>query len=481
MKFRIYILVTLLSLVESFLSRSGTSSFELVSRFKNANQSSTHGPGVANRAVDGGTNGNYFAHSCSHTLHGRKNPWWYVDLGSSTTISKIVIYNRDDCCGDRLDGAVVSVGNDNVSPFRGNSQCGSTIRSSSLYSRRIELRCQSEGQYVSVYVPGTDALSLCELEAYTDIQAPEVLCPSDIEISSDVNQNVHPVRWQPPIVIDNTARVAICSKPSGSLFEVGFTKITCSATDPSGNEGNCSFVVNVKDVKEPTLTCPEHITVNNDVDQSENPVTWNKPTVIDNVHKDISATTCTHASGSIFDVGSTIVTCSATDRTGNVGSCSFVVHVIAQIFLSDIPTVMCPHSISACSDKSLQPVTWNNPTVVDAVDIDLVATCIPSSGDLFARGSTQVICSVTNSFGNKGNCSFLVDVTSPKAPQALTQDDNASDVTRGYLIAAVAVLSVMVLILVLTNIIIARYYKRKCDSLAGGIIMKMEDNNASFN
>ncbi|XP_071953758.1 uncharacterized protein [Antedon mediterranea] len=478
--------MTCLHISKSRIIWSSYDSFELVSEFKQTRQSSTGANGPPARGVDGRTNGNYEnGHTCTHTKS-ENNPWWYVDLGTETVISKIVIYNRDNCCEERLADIEVRVGNSKVSPFSNNSQCDSRISHRDAISRNpVELTCNPpiSGKYVTVS-KAMGIITLCEVKVYKDVQNPNVLCPKDIEISSDVNQNLNPVRWQHPTVIENTGvTVATCSKPCGSLFEVGFTKITCSATDPSGNEGNCSFVVHVKDDKEPTITCPEHITVNHDVDQSENPVTWNEPTVIDNVHKDISAT-CTHASGSIFDVGSTIVTCSATDGTGNVGICSFVVHVIGHTFIPDVPTVMCPHSISTCSDESLQPVTWNDPKVMDDFDSDLVATCIPSSGDLFSRGSTQVTCSVTNSFGNNGNCSFFVDVTSPKAPQvfkASSQDKDVSDVTRGYLTAAVAVLGIMVLILVLANIIIARYYKRKCDRIAGGLIMKMEDNNASWN
>ena len=39
------------------------------------------------------------------------NPWWMVDLKASYWIGQIVITNRGDCCGDRLDGAEIRVGN----------------------------------------------------------------------------------------------------------------------------------------------------------------------------------------------------------------------------------------------------------------------------------------------------------------------------------------------------------------------------------
>jgi hypothetical protein len=35
--------------------------------------------------------------------------WWQVDLGGKKKISQIIIYNRTDCCVDRLSNYQVSV------------------------------------------------------------------------------------------------------------------------------------------------------------------------------------------------------------------------------------------------------------------------------------------------------------------------------------------------------------------------------------
>ena len=52
-------------------------------------------------AVDGNTNGDYSAGSVFHTVF-ESNAWWYVDLGASYHISTVRIWNRTDCCADRL-------------------------------------------------------------------------------------------------------------------------------------------------------------------------------------------------------------------------------------------------------------------------------------------------------------------------------------------------------------------------------------------
>ncbi|MEW4455356.1 DUF1553 domain-containing protein [Bremerella sp. JC817] len=61
-----------------------------------ATQSSVDYDGPAGLAIDGNTNGDYAgAKSTTHTKQ-EKNPWWEVDLGGTTTIDKVVVWNRTD-------------------------------------------------------------------------------------------------------------------------------------------------------------------------------------------------------------------------------------------------------------------------------------------------------------------------------------------------------------------------------------------------
>ena len=68
---------------------------------KAASQSSTSMSASASRAVDGNTNGNWASASVTHT-NSDANAWWQVDLGASATISSVVVWNRSDCCMERL-------------------------------------------------------------------------------------------------------------------------------------------------------------------------------------------------------------------------------------------------------------------------------------------------------------------------------------------------------------------------------------------
>ncbi len=111
-------------------------------------------------------------------------------------------------------------------------------------------------------------------------------------------------------------------------FPVGTTTVTCTATDASGNQSSCSFEVTVEDIELPVITCPADITVFNDSGSSGAFVNFPEPIVSDNCPGVMAV--CTPASGSFFPPGTTTVTCTATDASGNTSSCSFNVMVVVD-------------------------------------------------------------------------------------------------------------------------------------------------------
>lgn len=73
-----------------------------------ASQSSAEYGGDADRAVDGNNEQAFGENSVTHTQV-ENYPWWQLDLGKPAMVGKIKIWNRSDCCGDRLEGAVVEL------------------------------------------------------------------------------------------------------------------------------------------------------------------------------------------------------------------------------------------------------------------------------------------------------------------------------------------------------------------------------------
>ncbi|XP_070604810.1 fucolectin-5-like [Erythrolamprus reginae] len=134
---------------------------------KRAIQSSTlsnENGGPPEKAVDGDCNGVLAHGSCAHTNEER-NPWWLVDLGGYHRIQQVVLKNRQDCCAERLYKAEVHLGNSLKDNGAANYLCG-TVENYDL-GAIITISCNGrEGRYLSVNIPGTEYLALCEVEAY---------------------------------------------------------------------------------------------------------------------------------------------------------------------------------------------------------------------------------------------------------------------------------------------------------------------------
>lgn len=77
-----------------------------VARAGTAKQSSTSHSAPPTRAIDGNADGTFGTCSCTND---EKDAWWEVDLGAAMPIDHILVYNRNDCCPERLDNVSVSI------------------------------------------------------------------------------------------------------------------------------------------------------------------------------------------------------------------------------------------------------------------------------------------------------------------------------------------------------------------------------------
>jgi hypothetical protein len=139
---------------------------------KTTTQSSTGFGGVSARAVDGNTNGNWAVNSVTHT-NSSANAWWQVDLGAVQQIVQIKIWNRTDCCGERLSNFYVLVSSD---PFASTdlnstlSQPGvSAFPAPSQAGTPTTVTVGKPGRFVRVQLVGTNYLSLAEVEVIADV------------------------------------------------------------------------------------------------------------------------------------------------------------------------------------------------------------------------------------------------------------------------------------------------------------------------
>jgi len=48
--------------------------------------------------------------TCMHTKADKKGAWWKASFGGTYTVMEVQVLNRGDCCGGRLNGAKVFIG-----------------------------------------------------------------------------------------------------------------------------------------------------------------------------------------------------------------------------------------------------------------------------------------------------------------------------------------------------------------------------------
>lgn len=115
------------------------------------------------------------------------------------------------------------------------------------------------------------------------------------------------------------------------------TVVTGTATDPDGNTSEFSAPSEpVPDAEPPAISCPGDVHVGCSVEALV-PVTFSV-TATDNVDP-APIVTCSPPSGSGFPVGTTLVTCTATDNSGNSATCSFNVIRAALEFTGFLPPI----------------------------------------------------------------------------------------------------------------------------------------------
>jgi hypothetical protein len=78
----------------------------------------------------------------------------------------------------------------------------------------------------------------------TDAFAPSITCPGDIWV---ISGGIEPAQVDfEATASDNCSSVSVdCSPPSGSFFPIGWTQVTCTATDSGSQSSTCQFNVEV--------------------------------------------------------------------------------------------------------------------------------------------------------------------------------------------------------------------------------------------
>jgi hypothetical protein len=234
---------------------------------------------------------------------------------------------------------------------------------------------------------------------------PTITCPGGLtaECNAPVTYNVSATDQS------GNAVAVTCTPASGSVFPVGSTTVTCTAT-VEGRSSTCSFRVTVRD-SAPVITCPANLTLTCADDVPVPPASLAEFVAAGGSASDscdanleyhafdtITAESC----GAIIQRRHTII-----DAASNVVSCVQTITVRDTI----APQLACPANLTVGEGD---PVNITPPTATDNCSGSLASTCIRNDGQplssSYPLGTTVITCSVADDCQNPAFCSFSVTV-----------------------------------------------------------------------
>jgi len=234
------------------------------------------------------------------------------------------------------------------------------------------------------------------------------LCPTDTIIgfnpgsctSGVFSFSTPPVYSDCPLSLSRTDGSGLNSEDS---FPAGTTTISYEASINAGAvTALCSYNVTVIDLELPTISCGSDISIGTDLGDCYSSYSLPTPSNNDN---------CTVASISndapaVFPLGTTTVTWTVVDDSGNTSMCS------QDVIISDNenPTILCDWNVSVNPDPGTceATVALTAPTTSDNCTIASVTNNAPAN---YPSGTTTVTWTVEDAAGNTATCNQDVTVT----------------------------------------------------------------------
>jgi hypothetical protein len=176
------------------------------------------------------------------------------------------------------------------------------------------------------------------------------------------------------------------------------------------NTATCSFLVIVIDDEAPVIVCPEDITVGNEPGTCFAYVEFTV-TATDECDPAVGIVTTALwnpvQSGDAFPMGTTTVTATARDHSGNEATCMFNITVEDR----EPPVLSGPASVTLVTDCAGSPLTVTPAslgiTATDTCDTEVAIVALPAS---VGPGTTEVVCTATDDDGNASQKAVQVTV-----------------------------------------------------------------------
>src|SRR5712691_9473603 len=229
-----------------------------------------------------------------------------------------------------------------------------------------------------------------------------ITCPAPITAEADQVGGAFVV----PGTATATGDGVTISGPSPAVYPLGTSTVTYAATDSSGDSVSCQTTITVVDTTPPVITCPAPITAEATGNESAFVVPGSATAF------DIAGpVTITGPAAGSYPLGTTTVTYSATDQSGNRSSCSSSIAVVD----TTPPSITCPAPITAEATSFAGAVVA--PGAASASDIaGAVTVAGPSGAATYPLGTTTLTYAATDQSGNQSSCTTTITVVDTTPP-----------------------------------------------------------------
>jgi len=235
-----------------------------------------------------------------------------------------------------------------------------------------------------------------------DTTSPVIAAPPSVIVEA-TNPDNNSVELGNPATADSVGVVAV-TNDAPSFFKIGDTIVTWTATDNAGNSASSKQVITVQDTTKPKITAPSNIVVEA-ISVTDNNVVLGDATVTDNGE----IKSVTNDGPSVFPLGTTIITWTATDASGNVATDTQTTKVVD----TTAPTVTAPSDVVF---EAVSP-TENPVSLGQAIASDIQYVTITNNApSAFPLGETIVTWNATDIDGYWSVATqkiTVVDTTSP--------------------------------------------------------------------
>ena len=261
-----------------------------------------------------------------------------------------------------------------------------------------------------------------------DAVAPIIVAPLNVNVNPNLGCTAVGVALGTPVVSDNCTVASVTNNAPG-LFPIGTTTVTWTVTDGAGNTATATQLVNVVDQIAPEATAPAHVTVNTNNFCDATGVNLGTPEATDN---------CTIASivndaPASFPIGTTVVTWTITDATGNFTTVTQNVTVVDTeapvVVLQSAAVQLDANGVGVLTFEAIDNGSSDNCGIAE-VTID------QTTFDCGQVGFNTVTVTITDNSGNQSEAQVVINVIAsdacggadfagPNVPDAFTPNGNS--------------------------------------------------------